>query len=631
MLADSDASRAYLGIETVPGRGEATSFVVHRVEAVATAQGRAASRYAGQAVGQIGDVGEVGATYAVWPSRGFRRPAATRVPTLPEMGNMIAGMDPADNLLGPYAADDAGTEEVLTRHLVLVPPPYVPIVIHGGLTARELWAQLGGAIVADGNEAMCAPLLTHLRVLLTDGGNGSSSVESMALAPTLGDEQLEARRAVILRRDLPSRGGGGQVDVSRALTAAVNSFDRRTTALVHQAAQPTRPTTKLPADRWPTTITVAYRRAGTVDDSGLPPSYFTMAQVKKGEERVALQGLVEVRAGEDGAATVQAPIITPEIARIHMSLRRHATDKRDLTGTINAFMFALLSDVQRRELEVLCALSDTITSGGATPSVADTLRIARDCPVEFPQDPHQMIYCLRGHSVYVDVDLSPTHPAAQAYRDFITLTDVMMYTLLTATAEDPLFPARFVLATVYRWHTWYRRCALSRPLAPGAAPPVPPPPDFGAILHELEMDSWKPPTIPARYLNVRGASGAPREGALGGGGGGGGDNSGSGGGGGGGGGGGPPGRPTARVVRNEPNPHPELLCLRDDGSPLAIATLLSNANGPPPRRADNTQMCIAFHCLGTCNSDCTRSADHVHDQPDEIIAKRAEWCSQARG
>ena len=241
---------------------------------------------------------------------------------------------------------------------------------------------------------------------------GTSAIDPVTVVPTMPDAQLSARRAATLRAHLPGRDTGRRArdDLSAVLTTAVNNFDRRTTALVARATAATTPARKLPAERWPTTITVAYRRAGTLDDAGLPPSYFTMAQVKKGEERVALQGLLEVRTGEDGPATTQAPVVTPEIARLHMSLRRHAHDKRDLTGAINAFMFGMLSDAQRRELEVLCAISDTITSGGATPSVEDSLRIARDCPVEFPRDAHQMMYCLRGHSIYVDVDLGPGHP-----------------------------------------------------------------------------------------------------------------------------------------------------------------------------------------------------------------------------
>ena len=103
---------------------------------------------------------------------------------------------------------------------------------------------------------------------------------------------------------------------------------------------------------------MVYKRVGTTDDASLPASYFTMAQVKKGEERQALQSLVDIQAGEDDAAMHLPPIITPEISRYHMSLWWHGADKRDLMGGINAFKFPFLTEEQRGELDTICAMAE---------------------------------------------------------------------------------------------------------------------------------------------------------------------------------------------------------------------------------------------------------------------------------
>ena len=51
--------------------------------------------------------------------------------------------------------------------MVQVPHCYVPIVLDRALSPRQAWAELAGAIIADGNVVPCAHLLTWLRHTLT--------------------------------------------------------------------------------------------------------------------------------------------------------------------------------------------------------------------------------------------------------------------------------------------------------------------------------------------------------------------------------------------------------------------------------------------------------------------------------
>ena len=77
-----------------------------------------------------------------------------------------------------------------------------------------------------------------------------------------------------------------------------------------------------------------------------------------------------------------------------------------------------------------------------------------------------------------------------------------------------------------------------------------------------------------------------------------------------------------------------MLCRRADGSNIAVGTLLLTAQGPPPRRSDRRTMCIAYHCHGVCDKQCSRRYDHRpggSDQPTEVLEHRREWASKARG
>ena len=70
-------------------------------------------------------------------------------------------VDPSVELIGPHADGDKGTEEVSVRGAVYVPPPFVPLVMHGDLTPRQAWDRLGGGHHRRG-EASRVPIINGL-------------------------------------------------------------------------------------------------------------------------------------------------------------------------------------------------------------------------------------------------------------------------------------------------------------------------------------------------------------------------------------------------------------------------------------------------------------------------------------
>ena len=47
----------------------------------------------------------------------------------------------------------------------------------------------------------------------------------------------------------------------------------------------------------------------------------------------------------------------------------------------------------------------------------------------------------------------------------------------------------------------------------------------------------------------------------------------------------------------------------------------------PTSKADNSPMCLAWHTIGQCNANCTRSNDHVAYSAEDY-QPLVEWCAQ---
>jgi hypothetical protein len=83
----------------------------------------------------------------------------TNVPSTINRMDKLWGAEPDKDLLGPFEDEDALMTPSHTRHLMYVPPKYVPIVANQRLTPKELWFELVSTIRADGAEEDCYELI----------------------------------------------------------------------------------------------------------------------------------------------------------------------------------------------------------------------------------------------------------------------------------------------------------------------------------------------------------------------------------------------------------------------------------------------------------------------------------------
>ena len=166
------------------------------------------------------------------PAAPFGLVGVQTVPTLANVHAVLAA-NPAHDHMPPLAEGSADSEQLNTRRLVQVPPKYVEIVLGRSLSPRQLWAELGGAIINDTNEVACSHLLDWMRVAVTTRGNANqpenpfppnNTLPAPSLSALVVDDALQAMRWHWLRTDLPALDPQAPMSQTEQFMATIGVF-----------------------------------------------------------------------------------------------------------------------------------------------------------------------------------------------------------------------------------------------------------------------------------------------------------------------------------------------------------------------------------------------------------------------
>ena len=606
-LADT-APQAYVGLDstTNPPR----MFVVHRVTRFPTARGRAATQWDNVVMGLLEDMTVLGPSIVRWENTALHRVQDTIVPVVAEVDPMIAALNEDEHQMNPLPPGAPNSEVVNTRRMMYVPPAYVPLLLNQRLTPKQAWGTVVGAIQQDNRAEACSELITWLRVaLIRSGPNVPALLGNERPALAAPDDGLANWWKGLIEDDLPGRRAGAQGPGGGAppgLETMLERFAERTEALADRGGGAAAAQAKLPSERWPASIGRLLRMCHATAEEELPASYYIMANAKKSEERVVLQDLFDRRAQEPDAASKDAPIATPDLAKKFFALDFWGYDADALEQGVSVFSVPFLTTDQREELATLSAAYDAITGGAAQPSLSDVRELNSQNKLVLPTKMTQAVYSCKQFSIVLDVGYGADHPLSISWRQMCRGWDRALYRLFTMEASDPNMACKALLTLHYMMWGW--QVDTRQLMAPSEhqALETIPAPDFKQFFRQLEQRTWIPPTIPVRYTQP-----APREAA-------------------------PPARgqpagtspraPAAGQTRVV-NPHP----VADLTSDLNIARMIANAGGdrPPLRTGDGRQMCHAWHCKNACFDDCSRRYDHCQPTAEDL-QKRKEWVERAR-
>lgn len=359
----------------------------------------------------IDDVTPLGGMYVGWPDDAYYRMAALLVPTVANMDTELTGFP--RGVIGPYAAGDANTEEVQVRCFMWCPPRYA-LLINPGTDVQMAWRIFAPALIAEGKEAECAPLLAALRAALTLNATNTVAVARARPTPIIPDLILARTLEAHLLQDLPGR------DITRVtaemqsvlLAQQLHAFDQRTQAMANNTTKAIANTRapKTPEWAYGAAVVAAYKRNAGDDDQCLSPVYYAVAAAPKGGTRGILQGQLDVQCQDTGSVAVRSYFVSLALDQKFQGMKRHGHDKRALDLGINLLDFPFLGKGQHLDQEKSGAMMD-LMEGETTSLDAAALKNCNDvCKGVLPSDPISFMCALKGHSTYINIDQGDSGP-----------------------------------------------------------------------------------------------------------------------------------------------------------------------------------------------------------------------------
>ena len=588
--------KAYLGL--VEFGGTLSSVLIHRLTEFISHPVQVSS-WDGMILGFGGDVlpgNHIELTQL--PPNAFEVAGEQRVATIAHTHALLAA-EPTTTKLGPFNDGDPDTELVKTRRMVPVPPAYVPMVLDRPLDPKQLWEQVGGTIIADGQEAECGVLLDWLRVALTWRAPAPPSTTARPPVNLLGslattfpplrvDAALQSRRWEILRQDLPALDPSTIQPADHLLNLVDNLRAEQAATRLEQAEARNRATApKQPTTVFPQAAVLWKRYCLVATDDDLPPIYHTWANSTKAERRITLQAAFDERVESGLGVARVSPLATKELYELLFQgkLGSHPHEGDDLSKGLSPFMCGFQVGTRDTAIQVRAQNFDQMLLGHMTPSLAEQQQLStKDIPI--PTTIYELATQLACTSTVLDVALGESHPLATTIRQFMMVDWPNMEATLHTMMEDPTI----ILPLLLRWlqrHmvVYFRGVSTGRPLSL---------PRLEQLVEIVEFQSFHLlPPMPQRYVSANAEeTPAPeqsnRRGM------------------------GPSGSnnrdPGERVTNT--NPINQFVSAYSE-SGRRIADL----RGAAPQTTDRStgqavEICLSYHLRGSCYANCQRASTH---------------------
>jgi hypothetical protein len=466
------------------------------------------SPWDGQVFGYVqdivaGSIQSVAFTDALFePTRGTTN---THVHATAKAIDQALSANPTEDLLPVVAAAEPGSVSSVTRHMMLLPPRYAPLVINRRLSPRQLWVELSTAIRNNDDEVGCAPLINWMKHALTRHNTGRpTAVLLTSPVPPLADEALIIHRNEFLMRLLPGSDPSratGDPNAARIANYIRDAVEEQRIARNEQRDRyEASRAPKSPAQYWPAESCADLMLLCGVEHEDELPELWRMATSAGKRDRIAVDRAVQNTARRM-AAVGAAPVVTPDLTKRIMGLMFVGSDPDDLSEGIQPFSMVIMdhhSTATRTVTEQAREQSrnyDLVTSGDTNTTLADANRLRGTTKVNVTFD---SIYCdamLKGCYIILCSMLSSDHPVAVQYK--MTLdqygNNKVMY-MARIEAHCPAHPyAKVARYFQLRLVNWFRNMQTSSVLLP--------PPLFDDMLRKLEVDNptWAP-TIPSAYI-----------------------------------------------------------------------------------------------------------------------------------
>jgi hypothetical protein len=525
--------------------------------------------------------------------------------------------DPDVATVGPFVANTPGTDTIRTRTCMFVPTKYVHIVLDRRLTPRQLWEQLVGAIIANGDAVACAPLIDWVRTCCTlQTDQPVPAVQRTYPTVPLADTELLNHRADVLRRDLPDRfaprfPNGDAFQVAPAIDELTNQLRLNQADTLARAVRTTTPST-----RWGEGIRPLFNIHQVHSAAELAPVWGAVASCPRRLERATLQSFATQTAFALGIQN-SAPLITPTLATRITDLQFAPHDFDNLDDGVLLFSVASRNLADADAARLNAQHYDQMLEGSLGATLPNLIQFRETDRVSLPTTIAHVSVTLKQYRVLLHMLFTNTHPLTIEFDSFCTVWS--LNEPLLSELSDPSQP---IPALILRWlqlrlALWFSTQAHTEQVLPV--------PNLVELIQRIRLQEPWYPTIPARYLPRRTPPVPP---------------------------------PAARFPRVGPDPlipvpvnpapvNPALAApgprgrvpqniIRNDtydnrfapfrALSIAISEVFrANRNVPPPLNDQEAAMCLSYHIRGSCYDICQRALDHRLQTPDEALRLHT-WC-----
>jgi hypothetical protein len=596
---------------TQNGDGHPIISVLHRPYRHVAPMGSAVDKLD---IALMGDMrGLLPPTVVYFPEEGFSHTGNILVPKSETLDQAFA-QDPALLSVGPYGADEAGTDTIATRPVMYLPPKYAPIALaNPTMTPRKAWESIAGLIRtgddADVQVQALQPLLDWIRAACTKvAPNTDHPLISEAPSyphppvPSL-DRAIEAR----LKRDLPGilPDTGPQTSTTQAINHLTTEMLRVNQDGVLREQQSK---AKTPESYYGQGVVILCRVTYATTVNTLPEMYHEISKSPKRMERQAIEERLRAVADTLGLLDY-VPAATAALTKKIASCDFSHFDLQDLEAGIHPFCTSYRSPQSRTKLQQALAVYDDLREGTGA-SLLD-FQVLRDTEkIGIPYTMFEVTFCFKSFRVLLHALLGSLHPLAQAWDTFVS-----MWIGREARLSENLAMHQYVL--VLRWlqirfSTWFTD-QHREPVQIAV-------PDLSVLITRILYEEAWEPTLPAKYQAIVPGLPAPNLPApvtpargnvppI------------------------PPGPPaTPATGRGDRIPNNQADAVftpfRQLNLPLAgVRDKAKEANKPVPKNANNTEFCLSYHVLGFCWANCGRKEDHrAHSATERTTV--LNWCQQ---
>ncbi len=548
----------------------------------------------------------------------FNQTGFLRVPT-PNLIDTELAADPHVRLLGPYVHGDADTELVRCRRTCFVPAPYVALFLAHPLSPREAWNQVRAQIVTDNREVDCQPLIDFLRAALTIDAGLDSGVEVEVPEVPITDADLDTRRHRILQQDFPllnpNLAAVQHTQIATHLGALVTESQ---TARAEKAARLATARNKPPEDYLGpvgTTRLLRYCNIGTPQQ--FPPFWSQLSRSPKQQHLSVLQWEITRVKTEINAPDLPFTA-TAAVLEAIKSLHWEMNNNDAVTSGLNLFL--LPDDNESADSISAQALYDLMHSDGAAPSLQDATSLLKAKPGA-PKFIYQARQQTRRFEIIIRICLGSNHPMAtqlSAYNNRMLACEAKLHSL---QVDQLLLPTMLCKKVAVAASNWFR--------SQSSTPAPHPCPNFCQVFDDIDNEApWHPVMSPAflAALNLTAIQTPTRTSTA----------------------------PVIPPVVTPPNavtttpPGATNVAdpghrnnnvsfnttlfgtYKDSGVPCRVVRAkIARGDAPAlPNSKANAQMemCLGWHVKGMCNSNCSRSADHIPYTATEY-APLVQWCT----